>query len=128
MSANGTLSPRQRKAVEALVTTGNRRAACQAAGIGPATLYRWLKQPAFQQALREVEAAALADLRRRLLVLAERAGNALEDGLEAADLRLRLRAADLLMSKLLQFHEAIEILERLEKLEQAVEALRQRAQ
>ena len=35
-----TLTPKQRRAVTALVTTGERRAAATEAGIAPDTLYR----------------------------------------------------------------------------------------
>lgn len=114
------LSSKQRRTIEALITAGSRRAACEAVGIGSATLYRWLQQTSFRQALVEAEAAALADLQRRLLSLAEKATTALEDALAADDLRQRLRAADLVLSRMLQLREAVQIEERLQRLEEIV--------
>ena len=46
------LSPKQRKAIEALLTTGEVKAAAAAAGIHRDTLHRWLKEPIFLDAVR----------------------------------------------------------------------------
>ncbi len=123
MTEKDTITPKQRRAVEALVSTGSRREACRAAGIAPRTLYRWLKQSAFCEALGKAQEQALADLRSRLLALAGRAGDVLEASMRADDARLRLRAADTVLSRLLQVYEAVELTQRVEKLERIVEAL-----
>ncbi|WP_376793088.1 phBC6A51 family helix-turn-helix protein [Thermoflexus sp.] len=123
MSKNETVTPRQRRAIEALVTFGTTQAACEVAGVSRTTLYRWLRQPAFRQALAEAERAALAELQRDLLVLARGAKDALKDALASEDLRQRLRAADMVLGRLLQLHEMMNLEERLAELEKAVESL-----
>jgi len=52
------LTPKQRKAVEALLLTGDVSAAAKAAGVSRESLYRWLRQPLFLAAVREAEARA----------------------------------------------------------------------
>ncbi len=50
------LTPKQRRAVETLLATGEVAAAAREAGVSRDTLHRWLKQPLFGQAVREAEA------------------------------------------------------------------------
>ena len=50
MSENQTLTTKQRKALEALLLTGEPTAAATAAGVHRDTIYRWLKQPVFRDA------------------------------------------------------------------------------
>ena len=63
------LSAKQRKAVEALLATGEVSAAARDAGVHRDTLHRWLKQPLFLAAVRETEARALDELSRLLVRL-----------------------------------------------------------
>src|SRR5436190_1559367 len=62
--ASSDLTPKQRKAVEALLTTGEVSGAAEAAGVSRDTVYRWLKAPAFLAAVREAEARGLRALER----------------------------------------------------------------
>src|SRR5262249_14965102 len=71
------LTPKQRKAVEALLTTGEVSGAAEAAGVSRDTVYRWLKQAAFLDAVREAEARALDDLSRLLVRLGRTAAGTL---------------------------------------------------
>ncbi len=63
------LSARQRQAIEALLATGDVTIAAQAVGVNRATLYRWMKQPAFVQAVHDAKADAVEDLARMLVRL-----------------------------------------------------------
>src|SRR5688500_2176086 len=63
------LTAKQRRAVEALLATGEVSAAAREANVSRDTLHRWLKQPAFIGAVREAEARAIDDLARMLVRL-----------------------------------------------------------
>jgi transposase-like protein len=75
------LTEQQRQAVEALFGGLTVKEAAQAAGVHRNTVYYWLKQPAFQEALARAEAEASTDLSRQAL----RAAAALARGLAVED-------------------------------------------
>ena len=103
----GTLSPKQRRAVEALLSTGEVAAAAREAGVNRASLHRWLKEPLFLQAVREAEAAALDELSRLLVRLGRTAAATLAKAMSdpATPWATRVRAADASLSRLLQLRE-----------------------
>jgi len=111
------LTPAQLKGIEALLTTGKVTEAARAAGVAPQTFYRWRRQPHFREALREAETQAVASLSSALAVLGNKAAGALSDALDADDVRLRVRAADIVLGRLLQLRELVELEERIERLE-----------
>jgi hypothetical protein len=115
------LTPKQRKAVEALLTTGEVTAAAQAAGVSKDTLYRWLKEPRFLEAVREVEARALDDLSRLLVRLGRTAAATLAKAMNdpAAPWATRVRAADASLARLLQLRELATLEARVAELERA---------
>ncbi len=124
MSANqtpGHLTPKQRKAVEALLTTGEVAATAQSVGVTRDTLYRWLKQPGDHQAVRQAEAQALDDLSRLLVRLGRTAvatlAKAMSDPTVPAS--SRVRAADAALSRLLQLRELATLEARITALEDA---------
>lgn len=125
MSPNRTLSaltPRQRKAVEALLGTGEASAAAKEAGIARDTLYRWLKEPAFSQAVKEAEAKAIDDLSRMLVRLGRTATATLAKAMTdaATPMSTRVRAADVSLSRLLQLRELATLEARVSELEASV--------
>ena len=111
------LTPAQWKGIETLLTTGSVADAARAAGVSRQTFYRWRKEPRFQAALREAEADAIASVSAALAGLGEKAASALSDALAAEDLRLRVRAADIVLGRLLQIREIVELEERIARLE-----------
>ena len=117
-----TLTPRQRKAIEALLTTGDVAAAARDAGISRDSLYRWLKQPAFLAAVREAEAAALDELSRMLVRLGRTATGTLAKAMTdaATPMSTRVRAADVSLSRLLQLRELATLEARVTELERNV--------
>ncbi len=124
MSENRTLSgltPKQRKAVEALLTTGDATAAAQAAGIARDTLYRWLRQPVFLGAVRAAEAQALDDLSRMLVRLGRTAAGTLAKAMSdaATPMTVKVRAADATLGRLLQLRELATLEARVAELERA---------
>ncbi|HKG24600.1 MAG TPA: phBC6A51 family helix-turn-helix protein [Thermomicrobiales bacterium] len=117
----GDLTGKQRKAVEALLTLGEVSAAAKEAGVSRETLHRWLKQPAFLDAVREAESRALDDLSRLLVRLGRTAVATLAKAMTdpAAPHATRVRAADAALSRLLQLRELATLEARVRALEAA---------
>jgi phage terminase small subunit len=115
------LTPKQRRAVAALLSAGDVTAACAAAGISRDTLYRWMKQPAFLEAVRTAEAGALDDLSRSLVTLGHSATETLAAAMaaESAPWATRVRAADAVLGRLLQLRELATLEARVTELERA---------
>ncbi|MGC4192903.1 MAG: hypothetical protein QM589_17295 [Thermomicrobiales bacterium] len=121
MSEDQTLSGKQRKALEALLHTGEVSHAATAAGVTRDTIYRWMKQPVFAAAVREAEARALDEVSRVLIRLSRVAVGTLAGAMadREAPLGARVRAADITLNRLLQVRELATIEERLAALEAA---------
>ena len=115
------LSAKQRRAVEALLATGEVTAAAREAGINRTTLYRWLKEPDFLAAVRHAEAEALDELSRLLVRLGRTAvatiAKAMSDPVTPA--ATKVRAADVALGRLLQLRELAQLEARVQALEQA---------
>ncbi|MGB9798528.1 MAG: hypothetical protein ACPLUL_00325 [Thermanaerothrix sp.] len=115
------LSARQKRFLQALLTSKSAREAAQKAGIGEKTAYRWLRQPAFREALQEAESGLLEEAMRRLLSMQSGALDALSD--LVSDRRLpgaRLAAAKAILDTALRFRNAVELEARLAELEEQV--------
>jgi phage terminase small subunit len=124
MTANVTdphLTPKQRKAVEALLVTGDVSAAAREAGVSRESVYRWLKQPLFLEAVREAEARALDELSRLLVRLGRTAATTLAKAMseETTPVATRVRAADVTLARLLQLRELATLEARVAELERA---------
>lgn len=124
MSENRTLSalsPKQRRAVEALLTTGDASAAAQQAGVARDTLYRWMREPRFLEAVRYAEARAVDDLSRMLVRLGRTAVGTLAKAMgdAATPMATRVRAADATLGRLLQLRELATLEARVAELERA---------
>lgn len=115
----GQLTPKQRRAVEALLATGEIAAASREAGVSRDTFHRWLRQPPFVQAVRDAEAAAVDDLSRLLVRLSRTAVATLAKAMgdPAAPVSARVRAADITLSRLLQLRELATLEGRVAELE-----------
>ena len=112
------LKPRQVAAIAALLATGKIPDASTAAGVSTKTVYAWLRQDAFKAELRQAESDALRGLARRLAGLGESAADALKDALDSEqNIGVRLRAADLVLSRGPALFELVNLVERLERLE-----------
>ncbi|MBA2469380.1 MAG: hypothetical protein H0V37_08240 [Chloroflexia bacterium] len=102
-----TLTTRQQQAITAIVATGDVTVAAQSVGVNRATLYRWMKQPQFVQAVHAAEADAVEDLSRMLVRLGRTAVATLARAMSdpATPAATKVRAADATLSKLLQLRE-----------------------
>ena len=62
----GCLGTRKTRALQALLQYGTKEKAAQEAGISVVTLWRWLKQPLFQEAIRQARREAFSQSTGRL--------------------------------------------------------------
>ena len=117
-----TLTGRQQQAIAAIVATGDVTVAAQSVGVNRATLYRWLKQPQFVQAVHAAEADAVEDLSRMLVRLGRTAVATLAKAMSdpATPAATKVRAADATLSKLLQLRELATLEQRVAALEASV--------
>ncbi len=117
-----TLTSRQQQAIQAIVATGDVTIAAQSVGVNRATLYRWMKQPTFVQAVHAAEADAVEDLSRMLVRLGRTAVATLARAMNdpATPPATKVRAADATLSKLLQLRELATLEQRVAALEASV--------
>ena len=116
------VTPRQRKAIEALLTTATVAEAARVAGVKRQTIYRWMKQDSFRAALAEAEREALESLSRALVRLGDTATKTLDAAMRGAESEsVRVRASDIVLSRLLQLRELVDLHKRVEALEQELE-------
>jgi hypothetical protein len=120
-SRSSPLSTKQHKAVAALLTTGEVKAAATAAGIHRDTLHRWLKDPTFLAAVREAEAEALDALSRQFVHLGATAIATIAQAMTDSETptATKVRAADVALGRLLQLRELAQLEARVQALEQA---------
>jgi phage terminase small subunit len=114
------LTPKQRKAIEALLSNWDTTKAAQAAGVSRDTLYRWMRSNNFKGAMQDSTQAALENLSRGLVTLAKKAIDALEKAVEGdspLQVAARVRAADIILGRLLQLTELVELEARVSALE-----------
>ena len=114
------LKPNQRKAIEQLLIHGEVQAAAVAAGVSRDSIHRWLKEPAFLASLREAERIAIGCAARSLARLATKATTILEAAMDdqTAPMSTRIRAADTVLTRLIQLREFTDLEERLTALEE----------
>ena len=112
------LSSKQRAAIAALIAGCNHQEAAAKAGVHGNRITEWMREPDFLQALRDAEALALEAVSRDLLALASKARDAIESVLDgnAAD-SIKLRAADVVLTKLLAIRELASLEARITALE-----------
>jgi hypothetical protein len=127
MTQNGTnkkLTPKQIRAIEAMMTSPTVRGAAQVAGIGHSTLYRWIEEPAFAEALREAKEQAFARVMTALTAAAEKAVEVLrtilddEEAAEKPGASIRMRAVRVALDSMLRSHDLIEVEQRLRRVEE----------
>ena len=114
------LTPRQVKAVAALLDPANRsnEAAAAAAGVGKRTLQDYLSDPDFQAELQAAQSAMIGAATMRLTALAGLAVDALADNLdEYTNDKQKLVAAVAVLDRVLKWRETLDFEQRLAALE-----------
>lgn len=113
------VTPRQQKAISALLNSGDIEQAASAAGVKASTIQKWLAQDDFILALNWAEMLAMNSVNRGLLSLSQLA--TLATRLILVDPRttpqLRLKAVDSILTHLLRIRELAELEQRVAALE-----------
>jgi hypothetical protein len=127
VSGHGEKRTRQEEqAISALLACPTIEAAAEKVGIAPATLRRWLTDPAFQQryraARRQVVEQAIAQLQRGTSEAVTALRRNLQCGVPAAE----IAAAKAVMDYSVKAIELVDLVERVEQLEQAASATSER--
>ena len=114
------LTPRQVKAVAALLDPANRsnEAAAAAAGVGKRTLQDYLSDPDFQAELQAAQSAMIGEATRRLTSLCGLAVDALAECLGPyTNEKTAMQAATIVLDRVLKFKELADFEQRLAALE-----------
>ena len=118
------LTPRQNRALGALLVGSSQQDAAEVAGVSEQTIYRWMtKDETFSDELQRRSNQAVKDATRRLSTSLDMAVTVFQDTMqdESINQSLRLRAANYAASHALKLLEMSEVLERLESLEAALQ-------
>jgi len=117
------LTSRQRRALGALLTERDVKAAAKRAKVGYRTLCRWLTEEPFRRALVEAEGQVIDQATRRLVGLADRAIETLRELLDSPTAKdsIRLRAAQSVLDNLLRLRELVALDARVSELEARME-------
>ena len=111
------VTPKQRRAIESLLTTADTTQAAELAGVSRQTIYRWMTEEPFTQALKAGTAAALDGISRNLVSTAQKAVRELDKILDGPDPGPKARAADIVLARLMQLRELVDLEARITELE-----------
>lgn len=117
------MTPRQQKALAALLTSPSRAAAAEAAGITTRTLQNYLAAPEFQREYKRAFEEVVVDATRQAQQAISPALSTLREIVEdrKEDAQARISAARAILSHGLKLTETTDILNRLQELETAME-------
>jgi len=116
-----TLTPRQQRAISAMMDSRNMADVAFKAGISERTLYRWLRDPNFISAVRKAQGEAINDMAREFLAVRPVVINGLEKlAVKARSEAVQLRAIQIMGDFILRLHEISSVNDRLEELERRV--------
>lgn len=116
------MTPRQQKALAALLSTSSKAAAARAAGISDRTLRDYLADPTFQAAYKKAFGDMVEDATRQAQQSLAPALSTLREIVEdkGEDAQARISAARAILSHGMKLIEATDILGRLQELEAAM--------
>ncbi len=117
MRQRGDLSERQRKALDALLATPTITAAAERAGVGRATLYRYMGDAGFAAVYREERAALVDQAVAGLQKIGVEAVVVLRGAFTEKNPHARIRAAKTALDMMFRATELYDIEERLRALE-----------
>lgn len=114
-----TMTPKQAQALRSLLAKPSINEAAKDAGVNVRTIYRWLEEPVFKQALIKAEDQAINAATRRLVVISEAAVAVIVSIMADRNVNAstRLRAASVALENLLKLVEVRNLSERIAALE-----------
>lgn len=118
---NEKLTVRQARALEMILAGSSIVDAAAAANVTRATVYKWLGLPGFIMAMNDAKAEAMNQLSLSLAALGRKAIKTLDDAMDdqSAGASVRIRAADIVITKLMAMRDMVEFENRLLALEEA---------
>jgi hypothetical protein len=119
--AADSLTPKQYKVIVALLSEDTLEEAAETGGVSPATLRRWLKQPAFQAEYRAERRRFMERAVGALQAACTAAVEALVRNLNCGVASVEVRAASAILDRALKGVELYDIIERIEALEEVME-------
>lgn len=122
--AKSGISTKQKAAIRALLTGASYGEAAAAARVHENTISQWMRNEAFIAGLRQSESEAMLAVSRSLVAISDSAAEVLKlilDDEKARD-SSKIRAADVVLGRLIQIKEIAELEERIRKLEEAQNA------
>lgn len=117
---NQPLTPRQLQVIPHILSATSYEEAARRADISPKQIYRWLENPLFKQELAKKRNEAYQNALSYLKSISISATETLSALLSNADPRIRLSAADKILSHALRGLETFEFEERLSAIENRV--------
>ncbi len=118
-AAEENLTPKQERALVALLDCGETKRAAEVAGVGEVTLWRWLQLPAFQsryrRARRQLVETAIAQLQSDCTIAVRVLREVAED--KQAPASSRVAAAKTILEQSIGAIELMDLQERVEMLE-----------
>jgi len=115
-----TLTPKQTQVLHMILGGSSITDAAQAAGVSRKTIHAWYQQPQFTQALTNERTLALEKLSNSLASLSEKAVMTLDAAMDDPNSTTRVRAADIIISRMLSYADQVELAQRISELEKAV--------
>jgi len=115
-----SLNSRQLKAIPILIGCDTVEGAAKKAGISKNTIYTWMQQKEFSQAVSEARKKLFVSAMHRLMTVSMKAVNTLEKLLHAESEAVRRAAANDVLGHILKYQEISEIEERLDTVEKIV--------
>lgn len=116
-----TITPAQRRAIAALLSERDVRSAAKAAGVSERSLWRWLNDRSFISELNAAQAQAIDATIRRLADLSGEAVSTLRAAMKGKSTPIgsKIRAADIVLGRLLALKELGDLEQRIAALEAA---------
>ena len=118
------LTPKQTRALEMILTGSSVVEVAEAAKVSRGTVYNWLSQPIFTTAMNDEKALAMERLSLSLAALGVKAIKTLDDAMDdpEAGTSVKVRAADIVINRILSMREFVDVEERLVQLESIVQS------
>lgn len=122
MMKNVTLTARQTRAIELLLIGTPIKEVANLVNVSRGTIYRWLDQPRFQSTINKEKTQVVERLSLALASLGQKAVKTLEEALDdpSAGTSVRVRAADVVINRILSIRELVDFEDRLNRLEEMV--------
>lgn len=116
------ITPKQSRAIATLMAGGSVVQAAEAAKVSRGTVYTWLDQKQFTEAMNDAKADVMDQLAISLAALGEKAIRTLEAAMDdtRAGVSVKVRAADIVIARILDLKDLVDFECRLADLEATV--------